>query len=97
MRLANKDAWQGSAESLKEVVRQAGGLGITVCVEPINRDENYLINALDQAAILVQMIPELNVKILADVFDMNVEEKNLYKALVRHKDLMGHLHDLHLS
>jgi D-psicose/D-tagatose/L-ribulose 3-epimerase len=91
-RPANEDEWKWSAECLREVAQHAGDVGITLCVEPINRYENYLINTLEQGASLVRMIAEPNVKILADIFHMNIEEKSFYNALIQHKGLIGHLH-----
>jgi D-psicose/D-tagatose/L-ribulose 3-epimerase len=91
-RPANEDDWKWSSECLKEVAQYAGPAGVKLGVEPINRYETFFITTLEQAAQLVGMIDEPNVKILADLFHMNMEEKNLHDALVQHKGLIGHLH-----
>jgi sugar phosphate isomerase/epimerase len=63
-----------------------------VLYEPINRYETNLINALGDAVALVGGTGLSNVKILADLFHMNMEEVNLADALRAAGMLVGHVH-----
>jgi sugar phosphate isomerase/epimerase len=63
-----------------------------VLYEPINRYETNLINALGEAAALVSGSGLANVKLLADLFHMNIEEVSLADALRAAGKLVGHVH-----
>jgi len=91
-RPANQDEWQWSAECLKEVAQYANQAGVLLGLEVINRYETYFINTLAQARRLIEMIAEPNVKILADTYHMNVEEKDFYTPLVESDGLVGYIH-----
>lgn len=91
-RPANDDEWKWSADCLKEVARYAGAAGVLLGLEVINRYETPFINTLAQARTLIEMIGEPNVKILADTYHMNVEEKDFYTPLVQSKNLVGYMH-----
>jgi D-psicose/D-tagatose/L-ribulose 3-epimerase len=73
-------AWEWSAESLREVARFARDFGVTLGLEPVNRYETYLVNTCAQARELMAMIGEPNVKIHLDTYHMNIEEKDFYAA-----------------
>ncbi len=75
-----EQAWQHSAECLREVARYAGEVGVTLGLEPVNRYETYLVNTCEQAIELKGLIGEDNVKVHLDTYHMNIEEKSFYDA-----------------
>ncbi|MHC4124777.1 MAG: sugar phosphate isomerase/epimerase family protein, partial [Planctomycetota bacterium] len=88
----SQQAWQYSADSLRQIAQFAKGLGVTVGLEPVNRYETYLVNTCQQALKLKEMIGEDNVKIHLDTYHMNIEEKSFYEATkLAGKDLI-HYH-----
>lgn len=91
-RPTNRDEWKWSAECLKQVAQFAATARVNLALEVVNRYESYLINTLDQATELIRMVDEPNLKILADTYHMNMEEQSFYCALMRNKDLIGHIH-----
>ena len=63
-----------------------------VLYEPINRYETNLINALADGVALLGGLGVSNVKLLADLFHMNIEEVNLADALRAAGKHIGHVH-----
>jgi sugar phosphate isomerase/epimerase len=66
--------------------------GTTVLYEPLNRYETNLVNTLGDAVLLLTGIGAERVKILADLYHMNIEEVNLADAIRNAGPRVGHVH-----
>jgi D-psicose/D-tagatose/L-ribulose 3-epimerase len=87
-----EQAWEYSADCLREAAKFAQGLDVNIGIEPVNRYETYLVNTCEQAIRLKDMIGEDNIKIHLDTYHMNIEEKSYYEATkMAGKDLI-HYH-----
>lgn len=87
-----KDEWDRVVEGLQKVARRAGALGVTLCLEPLNRFETYFLNTQEDAAQLVEEIGEPNVRVHFDTFHANIEERDPVKALRGLAKRVGHVH-----
>jgi D-psicose/D-tagatose/L-ribulose 3-epimerase len=87
-----EDEWNRSVESLQKVARRARELGVTLCVEPLNRFETYFLNTQADAARFIDEIGEPNVRVHYDTFHANIEEKDPVKALKALGTRAGHVH-----
>lgn len=81
-----------SINSMKEVVKTAEDYNIMYCVEVVNRFEQYLINTAAEGIDFVNAVGSPSLKLLLDVFHMNIEEDSIGKAIVNAGDKIGHLH-----
>ncbi len=72
-----------AADGIRECARYAAGKGVSLGIEPLNRFETDLINTVDQGIGLLDEIGADNVGLLLDTFHMNIEEKDLPKAIRR--------------
>ena len=79
-------------KNLKVVADYARKKGIVFGVEPLNRFETSFINLAEQAVELVEMIDSPAIKIMLDTFHMNIEEKQLGKAIERAAPYLIHVH-----
>ena len=70
-----KEEWIRAIEGLQAVARRAEQLGVTLCLEPLNRFETYFLNTLNDAAKLIHEIGARNIRIHFDTFHGNIEEK----------------------
>jgi sugar phosphate isomerase/epimerase len=61
-------------------------------LEPLNRYETNFINTLDEGIKFIKKIGLQNVKILADIFHMNIEEVSISKAIIEAKNYISHVH-----
>ena len=61
-------------------------------IEPLNRYETNLLNTLDDGSQLLKRLATQSVKILADLFHMNIEEANVAEAIRRAGSDIGHVH-----
>ncbi len=80
------------AEGLEELGEYARHCKVPLLYEPLNRYEANLINRADDVVELLESLKTKNVKVLADVFHLNIEEANLCDALRTYGSHLGHLH-----
>lgn len=74
--------WDLAVTGLTLAGKMAADYGITLAIEPLNRFETDLINTAAQVKQLIGDIDLPSVKIHLDTFHMNIEEENLYDAIV---------------
>ena len=80
------------AEALDELAPRAASHGTTLLIEPLNRYETNLINSVADGVKLIGSLKAKNVKLLCDLFHMNIEEPDIASALAEAGSLVGHVH-----
>lgn len=90
--LPEEEEWKYAVEGLQECGSYAQPKGVTLVIEPWNRFETYLINRLDQAIHLAKAVGLPNVKIMGDLFHMNIEEANIPQAIRNAQGWLVHMH-----
>lgn len=85
-------AWERSIACLKELAVTAEELDITIALEVLNRNETYILTDCAEAIEYVNRIGSKQIKILLDTYHMNIEEDNMYDALRKAGELLGHVH-----
>ncbi len=80
------------SESLGRLGEHARQHGVPLLYEPVNRYETNLINTVGDAAEFARKAPSSNIKVLADLFHMNMEEANIADALRAGGACIGHVH-----
>ena len=78
--------------ALDELGEYAAQFGLPFLYEPLNRFETNLFNRIGDAAAWLRTLRTKNVRILADLFHMNIEEADLAAAIHEAGDLIGHVH-----
>src|SRR5690606_12407813 len=66
--------------------------GVFLIYEPLNRYETNLLNTLQAGSEFVDGLQTKGVKLLADLFHMNIEEDDLAKAIRDYGKHIGHVH-----
>jgi D-psicose/D-tagatose/L-ribulose 3-epimerase len=79
-------------KNLGELARYAGGYGVILCVEPLNRFETSFINLAEQAIEVVDRVDHPNCQVMLDTFHMNIEEKSLGNAIRAAGKRLRHVH-----
>lgn len=80
------------AEALDELGAHAAQYGVPLLFEPLNRYETNLVNRVDDALALLDEVSGGNVKVLGDLFHMNIEERDVAAALQSAGRRLGHVH-----
>ena len=80
------------AEALEDLGAHAATYGVPLFYEPLNRYETNLINRVGETATWLRTLRTTNIRILADLFHMNIEESDLPAALREVGPLLGHVH-----
>ena len=89
---AREQALKWLREALEELAPRAQALGVPLLFEPLNRYETNLVNTVADGVALLESIETKNVKLLCDLFHMNLEEVSLADALCAAGPLVGHVH-----
>ena len=82
--------WLGDA--LEEFGDHAAARGQVFLYEPLNRYETNLFNRVPDAAAWLRTLLTRHIRVLADLFHMNLEEPDLASALREAGALVGHVH-----
>jgi 2-dehydrotetronate isomerase len=79
--------------NLRDVARQVADSRLTLLLEPLNyRDSpGYLVSRSDEIAGIIAEIGEPNVKLLFDVYHVQIMEGDIIKRLEKHRDIIGHV------
>jgi len=84
--------WERAVESMREIAKVAEDCGVELCLEALNRFENYLINTAQECVDFVRQVGHTNVKVMLDTFHMNIEEDSIGDAIRTAGPYLGHLH-----
>lgn len=82
--------WLG--EALVELGQHAARHNVPLIYEPLNRYETNLINTVAGGVALLESLGTPQVKLLADLFHMNIEEADLAAAIRAGRGHIGHMH-----
>jgi sugar phosphate isomerase/epimerase len=77
---------------LKDVVERTKGGQAAVFLEPLNRYETYYLNTVSKAAELCKEVGDPHIKLMADLFHMNIEEADIPASIRTVEDYLGHCH-----
>lgn len=80
------------ASGLRRCGERAANHGVPFIYEPLNRYETRLFNRLGDAAEFLESRDLKNVFLLADLFHMNIEERDLPAAIREAGGHIGHVH-----
>jgi sugar phosphate isomerase/epimerase len=78
-------------DGLRRLGEHARSEGVLLCLEPLNRYEDYLVNTLAQAMELCEAVDLPSVRVVADTYHMNIEEADPPAALEKVGPLLGHV------
>jgi sugar phosphate isomerase/epimerase len=88
-----EEEWQWAIEGLKEVYAHCRKEGVMMALEPLNRFETNFLNRHDQALLLAESVAP-DVGVCLDVYHMNQEDANMFKAI---RNAGSKLYDLHVA
>jgi D-psicose/D-tagatose/L-ribulose 3-epimerase len=91
-RARTDDEWKWCADVLRAAAEHAGGVGVAMAIEPLNRFETYVLNTVADAVRMCREIGSDNLKVQVDTFHANIEEKDTAAALRDAGPYVGHVH-----
>lgn len=90
--VTREQAFRWLGEALNDLGAHAESRGVPLFFEPINRYETNLCNRLGDTVAWLASLHTRNVKLLADLFHMNIEEVSISEALRAAGSHVGHVH-----
>ena len=90
--LTYEQAWDLAKQTLGAVTRVAEEHGVTLCLEPLSREETDFINTAAEAVKFVEEIDSPNFRLLLDVKAMATEGKPVAEIIRSHAKHLRHFH-----
>ena len=90
--VSHDQALQWLRQSLVRLGQHAARHGVPLIYEPLNRYETNLVTTQASGVQLLEATPDANVRLLADLFHMNIEEANIADGLRAGGRWIGHVH-----
>lgn len=81
-----------AAVSLADALSRTAGSGVRLVLEALNRFETHLVNTLGAASELLALVDDPRVALMADLFHMNIEERDLAASIREHGARIAHVH-----
>jgi sugar phosphate isomerase/epimerase len=88
----NGDSEKNFIELAYELGQYAGKRDVTLVVEPVNRYELNFVNSVEQGALLIKKIGLSNIKLMPDVFHMNIEDVTIGGELEKNIEDIAYIH-----
>lgn len=85
-------ALQWLGEALEELAACSARCGQFLLFEPLNRYETDVFNRQGEAADFLRGLSARNIRLLCDLFHMNIEESSVAGVLQEAGPLVGHIH-----
>ena len=79
-------------EALGELGERAASAGTLIYLEPLNRYEDHVWNRIEQATAFCRELDSPAVKVMGDLFHMNIEEPDPPAAIRAAGGLLDHVH-----
>lgn len=76
-----RDEYAQMVDSLARVAEYARSVGITLCIEPLNRYKTDQLNTVLQTMDFIRETGADNIRVLFDTYHANIEESDLLRAL----------------
>jgi sugar phosphate isomerase/epimerase len=90
--VSRERALQWLAEGMEELATRAEARSVPLLYEFLNRYETNLFNRVDESLQFLQTLRTQNIKLLCDLFHMNIEETDIAAALKLAGAKVGHIH-----
>jgi sugar phosphate isomerase/epimerase len=79
-------------DALEELGEHADREGTLVLLEPLNRYEDHMLIRLEEAVELSRASGRVSVKVMGDLFHMNIEEDDATESIRRAEGHLAHVH-----
>ena len=79
-------------DALEELGEHAQSEGTLVLLEPLNRYEDHMLNRLQDAIELCDAVGRGSLKIMGDLFHMNIEEDHIGETIRQAERYLAHVH-----
>jgi len=88
-------------KAFKQVIRHAEKKGVTICLEHLNSRDNshpmkghpgYQGDDLDEVASIIRRVDSPRMKLLFDIYHVQVMNGDLIRRIEQTKDIIGHIH-----
>lgn len=81
-----------AADALKRICEHGAPKNVSVALETVTIMQTNFINTLQEAVELIKLADAPNLKLMMDIFHLNLEEKNIFEAIRSYSEYNIHVH-----
>ena len=86
------EEWKLYVDAVQQIGRRAEALELELVMEVLNRYEAHLLLTAEETVAFVEAVGSPKVGILLDTYHMNIEEKDLRRAIFKARKHLKHFH-----
>ncbi|HEX9186744.1 MAG TPA: TIM barrel protein [Vicinamibacteria bacterium] len=93
--MSDEEGLDNCARGLRQIAPRAEKKGVTLCVELLNSKvdhRDYMCDHTAWGAALVRKVSSPRVKLLYDIYHMQIMEGDVIRTIREHKDAIAHMH-----
>jgi hydroxypyruvate isomerase len=93
--LSEQEKYESVLAGLKAIAPLAEAAGVTLMLEPLNifvDHPGYFLNRSEMGFKMIRDVNSPNIRLLYDIYHMQVMEGNLIQSLTNNLDVIGHVH-----
>ena len=87
-----KQAWEYTKEFLKKPLEVATERGITLCLEPLSKDQTNFINTAQEAIRFIKEVNNLHLALILDVYSLSKEDRSMEDIILNAQGYLKHFH-----
>ena len=90
--IAHEQTEEWAVAAFQAISDHAAPKGVQIAVENVTIMQTNFLNTMDECRRIIEMTDRPNFKAMIDVFHLNIEEKDMYKAIRDNADINIHVH-----
>jgi sugar phosphate isomerase/epimerase len=90
--VSEETIYRWAVEGLKKVSEYAKTKNVEIVVEPVTIMQTNFINTTGEGINLIKDVGMDNLKLMLDIFHMNIEEKNIIESIEASRGYIGYVH-----
>ena len=90
--IPQESTYSWAVEAFKEICKHAQTKNVLIALETVTIMQTNFINTIEEGVKMIEAVGHPSLKVMMDVFHLNIEEKDMYKTIRDYSDYNIHVH-----
>jgi sugar phosphate isomerase/epimerase len=87
-----EQAWEYTKGFLQKPLKVAGERGVTLCLEPLSKDQTNFINTTQEAIRFIKEVDNPNLALILDAYSLSKGDENMEDIILNAEGYLKHFH-----